>query len=220
MKLIRELNECASQIVESTDSGIKHYVIQGVFMQSEVKNRNGRIYPRSVMEKALSSYVTEKVAKKQAWGELGHPSGPKINEPLVSHLIEELVWDGNNVMGRAKVLNYGQGLVVRGMLEAGGNIGVSSRGLGSLKERNGIMEVQDDFYIATAADIVTDPSAPDAFVTAIHENMEWLYDAATNSFIQKQVDQVVEKVKSMTSRELQEKKLAAFEMYLKVLSGR
>lgn len=219
MKLIRELNEATSQIVESSEGGIKHYVISGVFMQSEVKNRNGRIYPRSVMESALDKYLVEKVSKRQAWGELGHPTGPKINETLVSHLIEELKWDGNNVIGRAKVLNYGNGLVIRGMIEAGGSVGVSSRALGSLKERNGIMEVQD-LYISTAADVVVDPSAPDAFVTAVYEGMDWVYDAATDSFKQKQVDQVVEKVKTLSSRELQEKKLAAFEAYLAVLAGR
>lgn len=176
MKLICELTEdvqCA--IVEDVASGKKQMFIEGVFLQANVKNRNGRIYPSHIMEQEVNRYINEKVNTNRAYGELGHPAGPQINMHLVSHIIKELHKDGDNYIGKALVTEgTPNGRTVMGLLDAGANLGVSSRGLGSLKQRNGIMEVQSDFRLATAADIVGDPSAPDAFVRGLMEGVEWV----------------------------------------------
>jgi len=175
MKFITEVFDQAEVLTEQVD-GKKKFFIEGIFMQSEIKNKNGRIYPRAVMENEVNRYMTAKVGNKTAYGELGHPTGPTINPERVSHLIESLHWDGNNVIGKARVLDTPYGLIAQEMMNGGGRLGVSSRGLGSLKENNGVMEVQSDFYIATAADIVTDPSAPDAMVRMVNENIDWIME--------------------------------------------
>lgn len=176
MKLIRELNEETSIVIsEEAGTGKKRLHIEGVFLQANKKNKNGRIYPSHVMEREVDRYIKEKVETNRAYGELGHPNGPQINMHLVSHVIKELRKDGDNYIGKAVIAEgTTNGQIVCGLLDVGANLGVSSRGLGSLKQRNGIMEVQEDFHLATAADIVGDPSAPDAFVRGLMEDVEWI----------------------------------------------
>ena len=174
MKLITEVNEQVRYITEEKE-GKKALYIEGVFLQSNIKNRNGRMYPGEIMEKEINRYMKEAVENNRAFGELGHPDGPSINLDRVSHIITELRRDGDNWVGKAKLTETPMGNIARGLIESGGQLGVSSRGLGTLKEnRDGIQVVQDDFHLATAADIVADPSAPDAFVRGIMENAEWI----------------------------------------------
>jgi len=177
MKLISEEATNVEFLTEATKSGGKNYFIEGIFMQANKKNRNGRIYPTEILQKEAKRYTTEFIKKKRAFGELGHPDGPTVNLERVSHMIEELEEVGQNFMGRAKVLDTPYGKIVKNLIDEGAQLGVSSRGMGSLKSgRNGISEVQGDFYLATAADIVADPSAPDAFVHGIMEGKEWVWD--------------------------------------------
>ena len=177
MKLIREDVEDVSIITEAaTDGGQKTLFITGPFLQAEVVNRNGRKYPGHIMEREVNRYIKESVSKGRAVGELGHPQGPGINLDKISHKIVELRKEGHNYIGKAQILETPAGNIARGLIEGGVQLGVSSRGMGSLKPRNGINEVQDDFYLATAADIVHDPSAPDAFVNGIMEGVEWVWD--------------------------------------------
>jgi hypothetical protein len=176
MKLISEYNEDDIQcIVEAKENGEKKYVIEGVFAQAESKNRNGRVYPKAIMEKAVNKYVTEQVSKKRAVGELNHPEGPTVNLDKVSHLITDLKFEGNNVIGKAQILDTPMGKIVKGLLEGGVQLGVSTRGMGSLENRNGVAYVKDDFMLATV-DIVQDPSAPDAFVNGIMEGVDWIWN--------------------------------------------
>lgn len=176
MKLICEVNEDLKLITEANERGGRSYFIEGVFMQAEQKNRNGRVYPKGIMAREVERYVRENVNQNRAYGELGHPSGPTINLERVSHMIKEIREDGNNYIGRAKIMDTPYGNIVKNLMEEGARLGVSTRGMGSLKERNGFMEVQDDFHLATAGDIVADPSAPDAFVHGIMEGKEWVWD--------------------------------------------
>jgi hypothetical protein len=180
MRLITEMNEDVKvELVEDTsDGGKKKFMIEGIFLQGGIKNRNGRVYPHGILEAEVNRYINEKVSKARAYGELGHPSGPQINLERVSHLIQSLKSDGKgNYIGKAVVTEgTPYGALVKGLLESGAQLGVSSRGLGSLRNRNGIMEVQEDFRLATAADIVADPSAPDAFVNGIMEGVDWVYE--------------------------------------------
>ena len=176
MKLISEFTENDIQcIVESKENGEKNYVIEGVFAQADQKNRNGRVYPRAIMENAVNKYVTEQVSKKRAVGELNHPEGPTVNLDKVSHLITDLRLEGNNVVGKAQILDTPMGRIVKGLLEGGVQLGVSTRGMGSLENRNGVAYVKDDFMLATV-DIVQDPSAPDAFVNGIMEGVDWVWN--------------------------------------------
>ena len=175
MKLITEYNENnISCIVEKKEDGSKKYAIEGVFMQSESKNRNGRIYPKKIMENAVSKYVDEQVSKNRAVGELNHPEGPTVNLDKVSHLITDLRWEGNDVVGKASILDTPMGQIVKGLLEGGVNLGVSTRGMGSLESRGGVNYVKEDFTLSTV-DIVQDPSAPNAFVNGIMEGVEWVW---------------------------------------------
>ena len=176
MKLICEILEEVKLVTEEKEDGKKDFYIEGVFMQADIQTRNGRIYPMPVMEKEVGRYVKEYVNTNRAFGELGHPQGPQINLDRISHMITELRRDGSNIVGRAKILETPMGNIAKNIIQGGGSLGVSSRGMGSLKERNGIMEVQDDFLLATAADIVADPSAPNAFVNGIMEGVEWVWD--------------------------------------------
>lgn len=176
MKLICEVNEELKVITEANERGGRSYFIEGVFMQAEQKNRNNRTYPKQIMEREVARYVDEHIKQNRAYGELGHPSGPTINLERVSHMIKELREDGNNYIGRAKIMDTPYGNIVKNLMDEGARLGVSTRGMGSLKERNGCMEVQDDFHLATAADIVADPSAPDAFVHGVMEGKEWVWD--------------------------------------------
>ena len=177
MKLISEEATNVEFLTETKKDGGKNYFIEGIFMQANKKNRNGRIYPTEILQKEAKRYTEEFIKKKRAFGELGHPDGPTVNLERVSHMIEELEEVGQNFMGRAKVLDTPYGKIVKNLIDEGAQLGVSSRGMGSLKAgKNGISEVQGDFYLATAADIVADPSAPDAFVAGIMEGKEWVWD--------------------------------------------
>jgi hypothetical protein len=175
MKLITEYVENDLSYLTEEKDGKKQYVIEGIFMQADQKNRNGRIYPKAVMESAVDRYNREQVSKGRAVGELNHPEGPTINLDKVSHKITELRWEGNNVVGKAQILDTPMGQIVRGLMEGGVQLGVSSRGMGSLVQRGGINYVGNDFQLATV-DIVQDPSAPEAFVNGIMEGVEWIWD--------------------------------------------
>ena len=222
MKLITEVNEEIQYLKEAKDdSGKKNYFIEGVFMQGNIKNRNGRMYPTEVLDKEIKRYNEDYIQKNRAYGELGHPQGPTINLERVSHMITRLERDGDNYMGRAKIMTetpYGK--IVKSLMDEGAQLGVSSRGMGSLKQgNNGIAEVQKDFYLATAADIVADPSAPNAFVEGIMEGAEWIFDASANSWRQVEVaEQIRETVKKMSTAEVEAKKFAMFEHFLNSLT--
>ena len=215
MKLILEQADDVSFITEASENGKKNLFIEGCYMVYGQGNKNGRVYSENVMRKEVNRYLKEVVSEKRAYGELNHPSGPQINLDRVSHLIENLEVRPNGVVwGRAKVLDTPMGNIARGLIEGGANLGVSSRGLGSLKAgQNGLMEVQDDFRIVTAADIVADPSAPGAFVQGIMENVEYFYNEQTGEFVEK----IKESVKKMSSRQLEEQKAKLFEQFLKSL---
>ena len=176
MKLISEEISSAEYIVEETN-GKKDYKIRGVFLQSDIKNRNGRIYENAILSNEVNRYNTEFIQKNRAFGELGHPDGPTINLDKVSHMITKLEEDGSNFMGRAKILSTPNGQIVKNLINDGAKLGVSSRGLGSLEQRGGAQYVKGDFQLATAADIVADPSAPEAFVEGIMEGVEWVYES-------------------------------------------
>jgi hypothetical protein len=175
MKLIAEFNDNTLQcLVEEKKNGEKSYVIEGVFAQAEQKNRNGRIYPRAIMESAVNKYVEEQVSKGRAVGELNHPDGPTVNLDKVSHKITDLHFEGNDVIGKASILDTPMGKIVKGLLEGGVNLGVSTRGMGSLEKRGDAMVVGEDFVLSTV-DIVQDPSAPNAFVNGIMEGVDWVW---------------------------------------------
>lgn len=213
MKLIREVFEQTSFVVESKLGKGKEYFIEGVFLQSELKNRNGRMYPESIMDNEVGRYMKEYVEKNRAYGELGHPDTPSINLDRVSHLITSLRKEGTNYIGRAKILETPMGQIARGLLDGGANLGVSSRALGSLKANNeGVQIVQDDFMLSTAADIVADPSAPDAFVRGIMENKEWIF--VDGKYVERHIEEVKSVIKKTSSRNLEEAKVRAFQSFL------
>ena len=217
MKLISEFNDyaVAPVIVEENEKGEKEYFIEGVFMQSDIKNRNGRIYPEQVMKKEVDRYRKEFVDKDRAFGELGHPDGPTINLDKVSHMITKLEQDGKNFMGRAKILSTPNGQIVRNLINDGAKLGVSSRGLGSLETRGGAQVVKDDFQLATAADIVADPSAPEAFVEGIMEGVEWYYDSG--SLKMKDAEQMRKELRTAKTSKLQETKLNLWKKFVENL---
>lgn len=193
MKLITEINESCEVVTEAKEDGKKNYFIEGIFMQGDVKNRNGRIYPADTLDKEMSRYQKEFIEPKRALGELGHPDGPTINGDRVSHLITDMRREGSDFYGKAKILGTPMGEIVKNLLDEGVKIGVSTRGLGSVKEKNGVMEVQNDFHLATV-DIVTDPSAPNAFVNGIMENRSYYYDIASGSWRPQEVVEVIEDI--------------------------
>jgi hypothetical protein len=217
MKLIKELNEDLQFIVEeSNENGKKSLFIEGVFLQANLKNRNGRMYPKEIMAKEVNRYVKEQVSTKRAYGELGHPEGPNINLDRVSHMIVSLREDGNNWIGRAKILDTPMGNIASSLIKEGAGLGVSSRGLGTLKEVNGINEVQDDFMLATAADIVADPSAPDAYIQGIMEGKEWVF--VKGVWQDREIEETKNLIKKTSSRNLSEAKVKAFEAFLDKIS--
>lgn len=175
MKLFCELSENVQYLVEQKE-GKKEFYIQGVFMEMETKNRNNRVYKAEHTIPVVQKYIEEQVKNNRAYGELGHPQGPSINLDRVSHMIKELKVEGNQIIGKAKIMETPMGNIVRNLIQEGAGLGVSSRGMGSLVEKNGVMEVQNDFHLATAGDIVADPSAPNAFVQGIMEGVEWVWD--------------------------------------------
>ena len=176
VKLFSEAVEDVEFITEAKESGGKNYKIRGIFMQADVKNRNGRVYPMEVLEKEVTKYNKNFIKENRAFGELGHPEGPTVNLERVSHMITKLHPDGKNFIGEAKIMDTPMGKIVKNLMDEGGKLGVSSRGMGSLDSKNGANYVRDDFYLATAADIVADPSAPNAFVEGIMEGKEWIWN--------------------------------------------
>ena len=176
VKLLSEDVEEVEFITEAKESGGKNYKIRGIFMQADVKNRNGRVYPMEVLEKEVTKYNKNFIRENRAFGELGHPEGPTVNLERVSHMITKLHPDGKNFIGEAKIMDTPMGKIVKNLMDEGGKLGVSSRGMGSLDSKNGANYVRDDFYLATAADIVADPSAPNAFVEGIMEGKEWIWN--------------------------------------------
>ena len=214
MKLISEEISSAEYIVEETN-GKKDYKIRGVFLQSDIKNRNGRIYENGILANEVSRYNKEFIQKNRAFGELGHPDGPTVNLERVSHMITALTPDGKNFMGEAKIMNTPYGKIVKGLIDEGAQLGVSSRGMGSLVSKNGANYVGKDFYLATAADIVADPSAPDAFVEGIMENKEWIWD---NGQIKAQdIEEYKKYIEKAKSIRLAEAKADVFKTFLKKL---
>jgi hypothetical protein len=212
MKLITEVVEDIQYLTEQNDEGEKSYYIEGIFMQAEKPNRNGRIYPKEVLEKEVNRYNKEYVKKNRAYGELGHPQGPTINLERMSHLIKEIKVDGNNFIGRAKIMDSPYGNIVKNLIKEGASLGVSSRGMGSLKRKNGINEVQRDFYLATAADIVADPSAPDAFVNGIMEDVEWIYENGVWSY--KELESAKKEIHETSKVNIEDKKIQIFEKFI------
>jgi hypothetical protein len=220
MKLITELVEQVEYITEAKESGEKQHYIQGIFLQADRKNKNGRIYEMSVLEPEVNRYIADVVKHNRAYGELGHPEGPAINLDRVSHIITELKRDGSNFIGKAKLTNTPMGNIARGLLESGASLGVSSRALGSLHpdHKTGAMMVQPDLRLATAADIVADPSAPDAFVKGIMENVDWVYDSVKDTWREEKLELIKKEIHNMSKREIEEQKLAIFENYVSSLA--
>jgi len=216
MKLICEQMENVRYVTEAKESGKKDYFIEGIFMQGNIQNRNGRMYPVSILQKEAERYMKESVQQNRAYGELGHPQGPSINLDRVSHMIKELRQDGNNFYGRAKIMDTPMGNIVKNLMDEGASLGVSTRGMGSIKEnKQGFMEVQDDFHLSTAADIDADPSAPDAFVRGIMEGVEWVWD---NGLLKAQkLEEMKRTIKRTSSKNLDEAKLSVFASFLNEL---
>jgi hypothetical protein len=213
MKLITEHIEDVQYVTEEKN-GKKTSFIEGIYMQAEQKNRNGRVYPKPVLEAAVTKYVNEQVNKGRAVGELNHPEGPTINLDKVSHRITELRWDGNNVVGKALVLDTPMGKIVKGLMEGGVQLGVSSRGMGSLEQKNGTSVVRPDFILATV-DIVQDPSAPEAFVNGIMEGVEWIWE---NGLLKPQeIEQYETEIKRAPSMRLAETQMKVFKDFLSKL---
>lgn len=216
VKLITEFNDSSINVItESTEDGEKSFVIEGVFMQADQRNRNGRVYEKKILENAVNKYIKEQVKTGRAVGELNHPDGPSINLDKVSHKITELRWDGSNVYGKATILKTPMGKIVEGLLKGGVKLGVSSRGMGSLVEKNGVMYVNDDFMLSTI-DIVQDPSAPGAFVNGIMEGVEWVWD---NGIIKQQDIELIEtEIKNARRGQLSEEvEIRAFQNFLSKL---
>ena len=214
MKLISEEISQAEYLVEETN-GKKNYKIKGVFLQSDIKNRNGRIYENDILTKEVKRYNQEFINKKRAFGELGHPDGPTVNLERVSHMITKLQPEGKNFIGEAKIMDTPYGKIVKGLIDEGAQLGVSSRGMGSLVQKNGANYVGKDFYLATAADIVADPSAPDAFVEGIMENKEWVWD---NGVIKAQdIEEYKEHIKEAKRLKLAEAKVKVFKNFIEKL---
>lgn len=213
MRLIREEVVSTKVVVEEKLGKGKQYFIEGIFLQSAIVNRNGRMYEESTMDNEVARYIKETVEQHRAYGELGHPENPQINLERVSHLITSLRKEGTNYVGRAKILETPMGMIARGLLDGGANLGVSSRALGSLKmNKEGVQVVQDDFMLATAADIVADPSAPDAFVRGVMESKEWMF--VDGKFIEQHIDEVKHQIRKTSSRNLEEAKIRAFNYFL------
>ena len=213
MKLISEEAIDVDFVTEEDENKKKSYFIEGIFMQSETKNRNGRVYPKAILQKEVKRYTDKFINTKRAFGELGHPDGPTVNLERVSHMITELVEDGANFVGRAKIMDTPYGKIVKNLIDEGAKLGVSSRGMGSLKPvQDGLQEVQSDFYLATAADIVADPSAPDAFVSGIMEGKEWVWD---NGLIkEKEIVEYQKQIERATEISRNKVRIEAFENFI------
>jgi len=213
MRLISEVNESVEYITEGKG---KDLYIEGVFLQADLKNRNGRVYPGAIMEKEVNRYTETYINKKRAFGELGHPEGPTFNLDRVSHIITELRKDGSNYIGKAKITDTPHGNIVKNLINEGAQLGVSSRGMGTLKaNKKGIQEVQGDFYLATAADIVADPSAPDAFVNGIMEGKEWIWN--NGIILEKDIAEMNKTIKNTPKSQLTGLEARIFEDFINKL---
>ena len=212
MKLITETIEDIEVLTEATTNGGKSYKIRGVFMQADIKNRNGRVYPVETLAKEVKRYTNEFINKKRAFGELGHPDGPTVNLERVSHMITSLKPEGKNFVGEAKIMDTPYGKIVKNLIDEGAQLGVSSRGMGSIQQSQGRNVVGKDFYLATAADIVADPSAPDAFVEGIMEGKEWVWDNGVLKSME--VEQYKEEIERTKRKELAEVKANIFKDFL------
>ena len=218
MKLISEFidHQIGYNVITEEKSGKKSYVIEGVFAQADMKNRNGRIYPKPIMEKAVGNYVDKQVSKGRAVGELNHPEGPTVNLDKVSHKINELKFEGNDVVGRATVLDTPMGNIVKGLLDGGAQLGVSTRGMGSLMQQNNAMVVKDDFML-NAIDIVQDPSAPSAFVNGVMEGVDWVWD---NGILSAQaIEKMETEIKKAPRKDLYEVQVREFKNFLSLLKS-
>ena len=215
MKLISEQLQDVEFIKEEKDNGKKDYKIKGIFMQADIKNRNGRVYPMDVLDKEVKRYNDEYVDKKRAFGELGHPEGPTVNLDKVSHMITKLEPNGKNIIGEAKIMDTPNGKIVKTLMDEGATLGVSSRGMGSLEPKNGANYVKKDFYLATAADIVADPSAPNAFVEGIMEGKEWVWD--NGSLIESELQRMKRRIDERVRKREANENALEFAKYLKML---
>ena len=215
LKLISEAVADCEYLVEEQKDGKKSYKIKGIFMQADIKNRNGRVYPQEVLANEVAKYNKNFIKENRAFGELGHPDGPTVNLERVSHMITSLTPDGKNFIGEAKIMSTPMGTIVKNLMDEGAKLGVSSRGMGSLESKNGANYVRDDFYLATAADIVADPSAPDAFVEGIMEGKEWVWDNGV--LVEKDIEAWKMEIYKARRREVQETKMKVFENFLKKL---
>ena len=215
MKLISEQIEGVEYITEEKENGDKSYKIKGVFMQSEVKNRNGRVYPFEVLDKEVKRYNKEYIEEKRAFGELGHPDGPTVNLERASHMITALYPKGKNFIGEAKILKTPMGEIVKNLMVEGAKLGVSSRGMGSLEQKNGANYVKDDFYLATAADIVADPSAPNAFVEGIMEGKEWVWN--NGALVEEELIRMKKRINEKVRKRHANQNALEFAKFLKLL---
>jgi hypothetical protein len=213
MKLFCDINEEIEILTEENEPGKKNYFIEGIFLMCDQKNRNGRVYTFEMMDKKVKEYNNSFVKQKRAFGELGHPEGPTINLERVSHMITDLYSDKKNFIGRAKVMDTPYGKIVKNLIDEGAKLGVSSRGIGSLEEKNGVNYVKDDYQLATAADIVADPSAPEAFVRGIMEGKEWIWESGR--LVERDIEEIKKSIKTASSRKLEEAKIKAFEKFLR-----
>ena len=215
MRLFAELTEEVHFLTEEDDKGNKEYFIEGIFMQGGIKNRNGRMYPVEVLAKECARYTKEYIEKNRAYGELGHPAGPTFNLERVSHMTKSLEQDGKNFVGKAKIMDTPMGNIVKNLMVEGATLGVSSRGMGTLKPKSGYQEVQSDFQLATAADIVADPSAPEAFVEGIMEGVEWILE--NGKWTARNIEHAQDIIRSASSPDVEKAKLAVFNSFMKSL---
>ena len=215
LKLISEEIQDVEYITEQKDNGKKNYKIKGIFMQADIKNRNGRVYPMEVLQKEVRRYNKEQIKENRAFGELGHPEGPTINLERASHMITDLYPDGKNFIGEAKILSTPMGKIVENLMEDGAKLGVSSRGMGSLNQKNGANYVRNDFYLATAADIVADPSAPNAFVEGIMEGKDWVWN--NGSLVEAELVRMKSRIERRTRSKHAKEDALEFAKFLKLL---
>ena len=215
LNLISEHIENPDYLIEEKEDGKKDYKIKGIFMQADVKNRNGRVYPMEVLQKEVNRYNKEYIREKRAFGELGHPDGPTVNLERASHMITKLYPDGKNFIGEAKILKTPMGEIVKSLMEEGAKLGVSSRGMGSLDQKNGANYVRNDFYLATAADIVADPSAPNAFVEGIMEGKEWVWNNGT--LVEAELERAKQRIETRVRKKLATEDALEFAKFLKML---
>ena len=215
VKLISEEIQDVDYLVEETEGGKKDYKIKGIFMQADVKNRNGRVYPMEVLQKEVNRYNKEYIREKRAFGELGHPDGPTVNLERASHMITALYPDGKNFIGEAKILKTPMGEIVKSLMDEGAKLGVSSRGMGSLDQKNGANYVRNDFYLATAADIVADPSAPNAFVEGIMEGKEWVWNNGT--LVEAELERAKQRIEARVRKKQTNENALEFAKFLKML---